>query len=254
MTFGLQVSDDGFDGGAAAQLALDDTEDAALLAGDEDAAGILGVVAAVPLVDIGPLDRTAGECLGTVNDVPQGVTVVRVVGQRPGVQHEQATGSPAIVGHNGGLDPELVRCGSLALADAFDLRGVERIELPAALALLLRADLAGPAQWKGECLLQCWLALDLAANVANDPAQPALEDTQLPLMSPELFGVGIAARHHRGRLGHSSIGLPQPDAVPPRQAVEPLDGRMQQLRIGRKGNGLRLHRGIDRDPLEVLAA
>jgi hypothetical protein len=40
-------TNDGFDGGAAAQLALDDPEDAALLAGDEDAAGILRVVAAV---------------------------------------------------------------------------------------------------------------------------------------------------------------------------------------------------------------
>ena len=59
MAFGLQVSDDGLDGGAAAELALDDTEDAALLAGDEDATGILCVVAAVSLVDIGPLDRTA---------------------------------------------------------------------------------------------------------------------------------------------------------------------------------------------------
>ena len=66
MTFGLQVSDDGLDGGAAAQLALDETEDAALLAGDEDATRILRVVAAVSLVDIGPLDRTAGECLGAV--------------------------------------------------------------------------------------------------------------------------------------------------------------------------------------------
>ncbi|MGA7938983.1 MAG: hypothetical protein WCA43_03675, partial [Bradyrhizobium sp.] len=42
-------SDDGLDGGAAAELALDDTEDAALLAGDEDATGILCVVAAVSL-------------------------------------------------------------------------------------------------------------------------------------------------------------------------------------------------------------
>lgn len=80
VTIGLQVSDDGFDGGAAAQLALDDTEDAALLAGDEDATRILRVVAAVSLVDIGPLDRTAGECLGAVDDVPQGVTIVRVIG------------------------------------------------------------------------------------------------------------------------------------------------------------------------------
>ena len=41
VTFGLQVSDDGLDGGAAAQLALDDTEDAALLAGDEGATRVL---------------------------------------------------------------------------------------------------------------------------------------------------------------------------------------------------------------------
>jgi hypothetical protein len=80
VTIDFQVSDDGFDGGAAAQLALDDTEDAALLARDEDATGILCVVAAVSLVDIGPLDRAAGECLGAVDDVPQGVTVVRVIG------------------------------------------------------------------------------------------------------------------------------------------------------------------------------
>ena len=39
VAFGLQVSDDGLDGGAAAQLALDDTEDAALLAGNEDTTG-----------------------------------------------------------------------------------------------------------------------------------------------------------------------------------------------------------------------
>ncbi|MEY9405419.1 hypothetical protein ABIF79_011858 [Bradyrhizobium japonicum] len=64
MAFRLQVSDDGLDGGAAAQLALDDTENAALLAGDEDATGILCVVAAVSLVDIGPLDRELWLILG----------------------------------------------------------------------------------------------------------------------------------------------------------------------------------------------
>ena len=87
-------------------------------------------------------------------------------------------------------------------------RGMEGIKLPAALALLLRADLRGPAKREGECLLQCWLALDLAADVADDPTEPALEDTQLPLMPPELFGMGVATRHHRGGLGHAAIGLP----------------------------------------------
>lgn len=50
------------------------------------------------------------------------------------------------------------------------------------------------------------------------------------------------------------IGLPQLAPVLPRQAVEPLDRRVQQLGIGREGDGLRLHGSIDRDPLEVLAA
>ena len=120
----------------------------------------------------------------------------------------------AVVGDDGGLHAELVRRGGLAFADALHLRGMEGIKLPAALALLLRADLRGPAKREGERLLQCWLSLDLAADVADDPAQPAAQDTQLPLMPPELFGMGVAARHHRGGLGHARIGLPQPDAVP----------------------------------------
>jgi hypothetical protein len=47
VAFGFQVADHRLDGGTAAQLALDDTEDAALLAGDEDAAWVLRVVAAI---------------------------------------------------------------------------------------------------------------------------------------------------------------------------------------------------------------
>src|SRR5215470_2892534 len=254
MTFGLQVPDDGLDGGATAQLALDDTEDAALLAGDEDATWVLRVVAAVSLVDIGPLDRTAGERLGAVDDVAQGVTVVRVIGHCPGVQHEQTAGSPAVVGDDGGLDAELVGRGSLAFADAFDLRGVEGIKLPSALALLLRADLAGSPEGKCERLLQCRLALDLAADVADDPAQPAAQDAQLPLMPPELFGMSVAACHHRRTFGDARIGLAQSDAVLPGQAVQPPDRGMQQFGVGREADGLRLHRGVDRDPLEVLAA
>src|SRR3954462_10281428 len=94
------------------------------------------------------------------------------------------------------------------------------IELPAALALLLGADLAGSAKRKGECLLEGWLALDLATDVADDPAQPVANDTQRPLELAKLFGLGLAPRHHRSGLGHARIGLPQPDGVPSRQAIE----------------------------------
>src|SRR5262249_41997358 len=59
MPVSLHMANDGFDGGATAQFALDDAEDAALLTGVEDAAQIGRVVTAVALVDIGALDRAA---------------------------------------------------------------------------------------------------------------------------------------------------------------------------------------------------
>src|SRR5829696_110013 len=96
------------------------------------------------------------------------------------------------------------------------------------------ARLSGRAK---ACSSAGWSSI-LRRMVPDDAAEPAAQDAQLPLMPPELFGMGVAARHHRSRLGDSQVGLPQPDAVPSGQAVEPLDGRMQQLGIGRKGNGL----------------
>ncbi|MBB4366871.1 hypothetical protein GGD65_007945 [Bradyrhizobium sp. CIR18] len=100
------------------------------------------------------------------------------------MQHEQAAGSAAIVGDDGGLHAELVRRGGLGFADALHHRSMEGIKLPPALALLLRTNLRGLAERKGEGLLQCRLALDVAANVANDPAEPATQDAQLSLMPP----------------------------------------------------------------------
>ena len=47
------------------------------------------------------------------------------------------------------------------------------------------------------------------------------------------------------------VGLPQPHPVLLGQAVEPLDRRVQQLGVGREGDGLGLHRGVDRDPRQV---
>ena len=49
MAVGLHVSDHGFDGGAAFELALDGTVNATLLAGDEDPAWVRRIVAAVSL-------------------------------------------------------------------------------------------------------------------------------------------------------------------------------------------------------------
>ena len=113
---------------------------------------------------------------------------------------------------------------------------MEGIQLPAALALLLGADLTGACERPVEHRLDVRLAGDLAADVADDTTKPAAHDAQLVMMALELFGVGIAPRHHGGALGDTQIGLPQPHAVRVGQAIEPLDRRVQQLGIGRNSS------------------
>lgn len=97
-----------------------------------------------------------------------------------------------------GLHGELVRRGGLA--DAIYLRGIEGIEFPFAVALLLRAV---PGSSKGKCrpLLQGRLTFDLGAE--SDPAGPAAQDAQLPLMPLELLGLSVTACHHRRRIAEA---------------------------------------------------
>ncbi len=81
VTFGLHVADHGLDwwiGVAVRGLMAPKTP---RLPRDKDAAWILRRVATVSLVDIGPLDLAAGEILGVLDNVPQGVTVVRIARQ-----------------------------------------------------------------------------------------------------------------------------------------------------------------------------
>jgi hypothetical protein len=65
------VADDRLDGGSTPQFALDDAEHAALLSRDENAARVLRVMTAVPLVDIAALDLAACEFLGLIDDLTQ---------------------------------------------------------------------------------------------------------------------------------------------------------------------------------------
>jgi SnoaL-like domain len=51
------------DGGASPQLAFDDAEDAALLAGDKDPSRRRRIMTAISLVDVGALDLSSGEAL-----------------------------------------------------------------------------------------------------------------------------------------------------------------------------------------------
>src|SRR5438132_2208535 len=155
------------------------------------------MVAAVSLVDIGTLDLAAGKPLSGFDDGAQRVAVIRIAGQRPGMQHELTTRCPRIGGDDGSLHTELVRGAGLALADALHLRSVEGIQLPAALALLLRTDLVGAREWPGECRLEVRMARDLAPDVANEPAKPGAQNAQLSAVAVELFGMGITRSEER---------------------------------------------------------
>src|SRR5262245_24486081 len=166
------------------------------------------------------------------------------------MQHELAAAGTAVGRSDRCLHPELVGAASLALADAFDIEGVEGIELEAALTLLLRADLAGPRQRLVEHLLKA-RADDLACDVANDAAQPKAQQAQLSPISIELLGVGVAPCHERGPLGDAQVGLPQRHAVLAGQAVQPLDRRMHELGVGRERDVLGLNGRVDSDPREV---
>ena len=73
-------------------------------------------------------------------------------------------------------------------------------------------------------------------------------------MALELFGVGITSGHHRSTLDNPPIGPPQPYTVFAKLPVEAFHRCMQQLGVGREGDGLGLHRGMHCDALEIAHA
>ena len=56
------------------------------------------------------------------------------------------------------------------------------------------------------------MAGDLAADVPDQPSEPAAQDPQLPAVTVELLGVSIAPGHHRRVPGDPDVGLPKPHA------------------------------------------
>ncbi len=179
MAVHLAMSDDGLDGGSPPELLLDLAVNAALLARSEDLVWLWRIVAPVALVDIGALDLATGQRLGLLDHLPQGVAVIRIAGERLGMEVELAALVPFVgVGERDpGSSPgqalvaEPLRRSDLAYSNAFGLGGVPGIELPAVLALLLAADLRGTAERHGEDLLELLVILDLAPEIADDPAQ-----------------------------------------------------------------------------------
>src|ERR1039458_5387825 len=96
------------------------------------------------------------------------------------MQHELAARGAGVGGDDRDLDAELVGRAGFALADTLGFGGMEGIQLPAALALLLGADLGGARQRQGEYRLDALLTGNLAADVADQSAQTGAQDAQFP--------------------------------------------------------------------------
>ena len=118
--------------------------------------------------------------------------------------------------------------------------------------LILGAHPLRQIEQRAEASFQRRIAINLAADVADDPAKSRPQELELAPGALELMSVGIAADHDGGALRQAQIALAQRHTVALGEPDELGDGPMHQPRVGRMRNGLWLHRGIDRHSLQVL--
>src|ERR1700722_10522433 len=220
----LEMADHGLDGRSATHLASDGLGDTPDLAGDPDLEPIRVVVTAI----------------------------IGVAVQRLGVQHELSAPGRGDWRGNRDLATELVGSPCLAAADALDLGRVQRIDLRAALTLLLVTNTQRQIEQRAEAVFERRVALDLAANVTDDAAEPRAQELQLPPGAFELMRMRVAANHDGGALGHAPIALAQFDAIAFGQIDQLLDGAVGEPGIGRMRDRLLLHGGVHHDPFEIL--
>lgn len=186
---GLEMADDGLDGGPAAEFTLDRRRYPSLLAGEEDSELVIGrcIVAAVALVSEDARDGAADQRLHVRDYGFQRVTVIVIAGQCFHMSDKLATLAVLEGGSNADLDAELVRSMSFALADAFDFRRMQGIDLRPASTLLLLAHAARQQEQLGEGSFEPAIALNLAADVADDAAEIGAQLLQHPVGTLELL-------------------------------------------------------------------
>ncbi|ESX09211.1 hypothetical protein X767_32960 [Mesorhizobium sp. LSJC264A00] len=126
---------------------------------------------------------------------------------------------------------------------------MQGVDLVPVLRLLRQEPLDEPEQ-PGKSGLEFGIAGDLAADVAEHPAEIGAKALEFATHPAELPGMRIAARPHRRCLGQPHVALPEHDAVPLGLTHQDLDCLEVEPAVGRMGDRLRLHRRIDGDPLQ----
>ena len=113
----FDVSDDRLDGCTPAHLPLDLRGDAALLLGDLELVIVRRVVAAISGISVNALDLVADELLNRRNDPCKRVAVIRIAGQRLGMDRELSALAALERGRDAYLDSELVGLVRLTLGE-----------------------------------------------------------------------------------------------------------------------------------------
>src|ERR1700719_3751067 len=249
----LEMADHGLYGGAAAHLAADGFGDTTDLTADPDLEPFGIVVAAIALVAMDAAHRNACEFFKIGDDRTERVAVVWIAMQRLGVQHELPPLGRGDRGEDRALAAELVGGASLAFADALHLGRMQRVDLRSALTLLLMATPQREIEQRTQAILERGIALDLAANVPDDAAEPGAQEFELPPGALELVGMRIAPHHDGGALGHAQIALAQFDTLAFGQRDQFLNRPVGEPSVGRVRDRLLLDGGIHHHALEILA-
>ena len=127
---------------------------------------------------------------------------------------------------------------------------MQRIEL-GTIGLLLCEQTRDPRERLGKVRRKAGTVGDLAANVAGDATEKGLQPPDLMSRTPHLPRVRIAIGQAQRALAQPMIALSQLDAVLCGKPHQDLSPAMVEARVGRERDCLRLHRGIDRHPLNA---
>jgi hypothetical protein len=107
--------------------------------------------------------------------------------------------------------------------------------------LILGAHPLRQIEQRAEASFQRRIAINLAADVADDPTESRPQELELAPGALELMSVGIGADHDGGALRQAQIALAQRHTVALGESDELSDGPMHQPRVGRMRNGLNDH-------------
>ena len=203
----------------------------------------------IATVDDGDVWALVGQNGHLFQRLLQGVAVVGVARKAAHADHE------ALVQRGGDADiaAELVADAGFAFRDAIHLGFMQGVDLVRTLGLLVQ-QVRHKGELGDDAIPQAALGdiLQMAAQVAHDPAGIAFQLFQRLAHALELLGMGIAAHLQRQSRCKARVGLPQLHPGLLRQRHQLIARPLVKPGVRGMGNRLLHHGGIDRHTLDAV--